>query len=490
MLNNYLRGGTMFDFHKSWSTVKLWYILIGITVFRLFYLLINFRPLNIEEAQYWIWSRQLSFGYHSKPPLIAWIISLTTHLFGNGYFGVRCIVPIVWLITTYFLYLAAKKLFDRTVAAWTAISFFLMPSVVVSATIISVDPLMLMFWACALYLLVYALQSKRCVYWLLLGVAIGLSALTKYTGLFFLLCLFLYCIFNRKQRAQLLSYKFYLMLLAVFLVLLPNIIWNIHHGFTAVRHVIYHNANICGFHLHFKNLMIFLLSQLGMFTVFFLPIYFYCAFRKKYWQNQQSNLLLWFSLPVLIIIMLEALFSRAYANWAAVSYLAATVLVVAILVRHKLYRWLKINLFYCIAIMLAFYVIDFGVMHNLIKLPKYPHVYRASFGWESAGQKIKLLSQRYPKANFIFDNRELWAKSVYFAGLPLDKVYVWSDNGAPKFEMYSNWNAALKQDFIWLSFNKNLNKNFTKIKPLISIELKHYRTIYVYYLKNFQGRFK
>lgn len=30
--------------------------------------------LVLDEAQYWTWSRELAFGYFSKPPMIAWVI--------------------------------------------------------------------------------------------------------------------------------------------------------------------------------------------------------------------------------------------------------------------------------------------------------------------------------------------------------------------------------------------------------------------------------
>ena len=29
-----------------------------------------------DEAQYWLWSRTLDFGYFSKPPMVAWTIRL------------------------------------------------------------------------------------------------------------------------------------------------------------------------------------------------------------------------------------------------------------------------------------------------------------------------------------------------------------------------------------------------------------------------------
>ena len=37
-----------------------------------------------DEAQYWIWSQSLDFGYYSKPPMLPWIIRIFTILFGLG----------------------------------------------------------------------------------------------------------------------------------------------------------------------------------------------------------------------------------------------------------------------------------------------------------------------------------------------------------------------------------------------------------------------
>src|SRR5678815_5129402 len=43
-------------------------------------------PLELypDEAQYWLWSRTLDFGYYSKPPMIAWAIWATTALGGDA----------------------------------------------------------------------------------------------------------------------------------------------------------------------------------------------------------------------------------------------------------------------------------------------------------------------------------------------------------------------------------------------------------------------
>ena len=50
--------------------------------------------------------------------------------------------------------------------------------------------------------------------------------------------------------------------------------------------------------------------------------------------------LLAFSIPVILLLVVQALFSRALANWAAAAYPAATILVTAVLLRHwpRLFR--------------------------------------------------------------------------------------------------------------------------------------------------------
>ena len=45
--------------------------------------------LFFDEAQYWSWSRDLAFGYFSKPPLLAWLIAAVTHVCGDAEICVR-----------------------------------------------------------------------------------------------------------------------------------------------------------------------------------------------------------------------------------------------------------------------------------------------------------------------------------------------------------------------------------------------------------------
>ena len=62
-----------------------------------------------DEAQYWLWSKDLSFGYFSKPPLLSWVIALVTFLFGDGFFVLKIIPVSVYCVSSYLIYILAKK---------------------------------------------------------------------------------------------------------------------------------------------------------------------------------------------------------------------------------------------------------------------------------------------------------------------------------------------------------------------------------------------
>ncbi|MBC7667769.1 MAG: 4-amino-4-deoxy-L-arabinose transferase, partial [Gemmatimonadaceae bacterium] len=55
---------------RAW---RLTLVLVGVlTILRVVALFTTPLELYPDEAQYWLWSRHLDFGYFSKPPMIAW----------------------------------------------------------------------------------------------------------------------------------------------------------------------------------------------------------------------------------------------------------------------------------------------------------------------------------------------------------------------------------------------------------------------------------
>ncbi|MGH7855530.1 MAG: glycosyltransferase family 39 protein, partial [Candidatus Binatia bacterium] len=48
---------------------------------------------------YWNYAQHLDFSYLDHPPMVAWLIWLSTSLFGNSEFSVRLPASIAWIST-------------------------------------------------------------------------------------------------------------------------------------------------------------------------------------------------------------------------------------------------------------------------------------------------------------------------------------------------------------------------------------------------------
>ena len=64
-------------------------LILFITVYRFFVLYTSDLNLYGDEAYYWGWAQNFAFGYYSKPPVVAWIIMMSTALFGDGEIAIK-----------------------------------------------------------------------------------------------------------------------------------------------------------------------------------------------------------------------------------------------------------------------------------------------------------------------------------------------------------------------------------------------------------------
>src|SRR4029079_7212204 len=77
--------------------------------------------LVFNEAQYWSWSRELDFGYFSKPPLLAWLIRAMSELCGQGEACLRSFPPVFFTLATWFVFLTGRTLYGTRTGFWSAI---------------------------------------------------------------------------------------------------------------------------------------------------------------------------------------------------------------------------------------------------------------------------------------------------------------------------------------------------------------------------------
>ena len=86
------------------------WLTLGLTLARLVALFRTPLELYPDEAQYWLWSRTLEFGYYSKPPIIAWALWATTALGGDAEPWVRLSAPLFQAGAMLLVFAIARRL--------------------------------------------------------------------------------------------------------------------------------------------------------------------------------------------------------------------------------------------------------------------------------------------------------------------------------------------------------------------------------------------
>ena len=444
--------------------VMLLAILAGLLAFRLLALAFNRTDLFFDEAQYWSWSLVPDFGYYSKPPLIAWIIRATTSVCGHGESCIRAASPIMHMATAWLVYLTGRHLYDTRIGFWAAIAFATLPGVSFSSGIISTDVPLLLCWAGALYSFV-RLMEYQSGSWLPavgLGTAIGLGINAKYAMAYFIACAALFLVTTPARRQLLRDPRLYGALGIAVLLIAPNVIWNARNAFATLGHTA-DNANWGRSLFHPAKMAEFFLAQFGVFGPIFFAVLLWSAWQA--WQASRSEadrLLLWLSLPIIAVITVQAFLSRAHANWAAIAYVSATLLVVAQLLRWSDgARWLRgsIILHGAIAVVLAAGLASAG----LVRLPFKNDPLARLLGWKDLGQAIvkeletARLAQR-PYRAVLTEERLMTATLIYYIRKDETPVVAWRPAGAkPRdhYELTRPYQAANGEPVLLVSQNAN-----------------------------------
>ncbi|MEL7232639.1 MAG: glycosyltransferase family 39 protein, partial [Pseudomonadota bacterium] len=228
-----------------------------------------------------------------------------------------------------FTFLTARRLYGAQAGFWAAMLYLLMPGVTLSSTLISTDALLLFWVSAMIYVWVRIREAEQATAMeaVALGATIGFGLLSKYAMMFVLPALGLAILFDPKTRAALLNLKGLFVLGTVAFVFSPNLIWNAQNNFATVSHT-GDNANLSdGAGIYPGEWLEFFSGQFGVFG----PITFIALLIALFSAGgERRRFRVWLALMVLtplFMISVQALISRANANWAAAAYAAAPVLV-------------------------------------------------------------------------------------------------------------------------------------------------------------------
>lgn len=410
---------------------------------RILALTINPASLHADETQYWVWSRELDWGYFSKPPLIAWLIAATTSLFGDSDAAVRLAAPILHTATATLLALSAGRLFSRAAAAWTFMAWITLPSVWLSAAIMSTDAVLLTCWSLALYGFIRLRERAGWSAALMLGAGLGLGMLAKYAMSYFAIGLVLAGLLDPASRRAVLQGRTLAAGVLALLLLAPNLVWNWRNDFATVSHTAA-NANWGADLFNPGEAVRFVVDQMGVFgPAFFITLVVAIAWTaRRYLQGKADPrlvMLACFCVPAILAVTGQAFLSRAHANWAASAYAAATIIVIAILLQGP--RWRRLVLAGSIALhtLAGISFAALAMSPALTEQVGLANAFKRVRGWPETAAALADAATRTGVNAVVFDNRNDFHQMQRYGGAINAELFMWMRYGSVTNHAEQGW---------------------------------------------------
>jgi 4-amino-4-deoxy-L-arabinose transferase-like glycosyltransferase len=312
---------------------KRFFLLLSLTtLFRLAYIFAAPLDLAGDEAYYWDWSRQLEWGYFSKPPMVAWIIALFSRTLGSSPAVVRLPAVLLGAVSALALFMLAKRMYDSRTAFWAVAVAMASPGASALGCLLTIDAPLICFWSLALYLFWAGLEKREggSWEWYALAAAIGLGLLSKQVMLVFIVLMFVFAAVSRDDRYLLKSRRPYLSSLLGFAALIPPIVWNAFHGWITFHHTAGHfeasQYNFIATSTEFIGAQIGIISPLTWILFALLSVLLLFNFRSI---DRGALYLLCFSFMPLLGVAVLSLRQRIQPNWPAMLYPAGMILLAA-----------------------------------------------------------------------------------------------------------------------------------------------------------------
>jgi len=437
---------------KPHSTVLIIFLL-GLSLFRIYYIQNGPLDLSPDEAHYWEWSRRPDLSYYSKGPIIAYLIYLGTHVFGDNVFGMRITAVILSALSSIVLYRLGKKLYTEEVGLFSALLIQIIPLFSAYGIVFTIDSPFIFFWILSLFFFWEATEQsqttnlKSQIYWYFLGLSVGLGLLTKYTMAFYYLCAFSFILLSNDYRGLLLTKGPYIAFIISMLVFSPVLIWNANHDWVTLKHTAGQAHIAEGIQISLKSFLEFVGSQLGVITplLFFLMAVSIWKLRKE----REGDFLFWFSVPVFLFFLLKSIQAKVQANWALPAYITGAVAFSAFYIKGFYQSGKVRKVFVTTSVLLPLIITSLAYYPSLLNLPADLDPSLRLKGWKELGSEVSGIYEEMSSSNpvFIFSDKYQVSSELAF--------YV---KGHP-VTFCINLNRRMNQYDLWPGFNNLVHYN-------------------------------
>ena len=446
---------------------------------------------SVDEAHYALYAQHLAWSYFDHPPLVGWIqwplVALTS---SEGI--IRLIPELLWILSCYLVYQVTIELHQFIQGRNTSYLTSALPSAsncglfsvlaVIAAPLPHVlaigllpDSLLSPF---SLSLMLMALRWLRqdqfsLGNWLIIGALLGLSGLSKYTGVFAAFALLLVFLSSFK-KPWITKAGFWLAAFIALLFITPVLYWNWINNWISFKYQIAHGG---GSTWAWRRVAAFLGVQIASFGPLLLLGGF--VFLKNCFHGAKlslASLLSFFCIPFVIFATLSGgggLPHWTMPAWFCLAPFAGIGLAKAWSMHHRtlIRSLLSIQILLCL---LGFgFVLTGGIPLTSIKSNPIADLY----GWKIAGQKAVQLAQANKVDGIAVQNWTLGSRAAWYSSpIPVfvldqrqDQFDLWFGQLPPRANvLLINWSGM---SFAIPSGNK---LGFEKCAPLESIEIERF----------------
>ena len=194
---------------------------------------------GVDESYTLAIARTLNLSYFDHPPLHQWIVHAAASAFGEGV-GARLPFLLLFAATGWIVYRMTKGLFGARAGLVALFSLNAAPFFFASAGtwIVPDGPLLfgLAVAAWAFAKLAFATPADRGLVWglwLVVGVALGLAGLSKYSAVLAVLGLLAFVAISTRQRRWLADPAPYVAAAVALAIVAPVVVWNARHGWVS-----------------------------------------------------------------------------------------------------------------------------------------------------------------------------------------------------------------------------------------------------------------
>jgi hypothetical protein len=442
----------------------------------------GFIELGNDEVYYWTYAKFPDLSHFDHPPMVGWVIQIfTMNLRFESEFFIRLASVVLGTASTFLMFLIGKQVRDALTGLYAALlyttSFY---GFILCSTFILPDTPQVVFWLLTLYFLLRSLPDRDLTkksrnFFFIAGITAGFALLSKYHSIFLMTGAFLYIlIYNRKWfRAK----ETYGAFLAFILLFFPVVFWNASNDFITLKF----HGNRVGITETGIQPAYFLTEVVGQFfynnpvnVIIILFAFVALARKRDILDKSYQRIILWISLPMVMVFIGFSLFRSTLPHWTGPAYLGFIIIAAAYLSgvkermkRRYLFPWpIVVSLLFMTGVIT---VAVSQVRTGWIPLEKWKisDVSTDLYGWKQLGEKFTPVAawneshflvgkgspiftfRWFPAANFDYYVARPINKKVYcFGALERIHKYFWINKERGNLLKGSDaWYIALSDDY-------------------------------------------